>query len=108
MEQNPEEEMLKLEELEGKWFIHFSNFPMWLKGDKTSPAFNYTIEKRGEAILLLDSQWAIVHFEKTLFTPEGYDVISRDRILNAVIEQEIKRRLTELGVHVELSTIKQA
>lgn len=32
---------IDLHDLEGKWYIHQSNFPMWLKGDKTSPAFNY-------------------------------------------------------------------
>ena len=37
-----------LELLQGRWYIHFSNFPMWLKGDKTNPTFNYTIEKRGD------------------------------------------------------------
>ena len=38
---------LKLEDLEGKWFIHFTNFPMWLKGDKTHPTFNYTVKNGG-------------------------------------------------------------
>ncbi|RFS18424.1 lipocalin family protein [Emticicia sp. C21] len=113
--------------LVGTWFICYTNFPMWLKGDKTNPTFNYTItthkgekvlldevkylkkskektiigydyqdEKdsaaftwRGKGILgllksqwrvaLIDpkGQWAVIVFSKTLFTPEGVDIISR-------------------------------
>jgi hypothetical protein len=37
---------LHLQELEGRWYINQSNFPMWLKGDKTQPTFNYTVATR--------------------------------------------------------------
>jgi hypothetical protein len=149
--------MLKIEDLEGKWFINNSNFPMWLKGDKTSPTFNYTIENKGKIVLLLDKvtymkkgkpatitgfdtpvnndltefiwrgkgilkllksrwrilfidtkhQWAIIHFDKTLFTPEGYDVISRNKTLKPATEMDIKKKLNELGVTLQLSKILQ-
>ncbi len=138
---------MKLKELEGRWFINRSNFPMWLKGDKTSPTFNYkeaTLKKtkglsdsveyiqngrkksikgfdrplnkenskfqwRGKGLLrLISSNWSVEYinkeqtiiilaFEKTLFTPEGYDVISRYRELNKEQEELIQRELTLLG-----------
>lgn len=121
--------MTKLENLEGKWYIVFTNFPMWLKGDKTQPSFNYRIETRGGKTGLKDevtylkkgkirsivgfdfpkdstnvhfiwrgngilgllssswsidflsptNDWAIISFEKTMFTPAGYDVITREQ-----------------------------
>jgi hypothetical protein len=41
--------------LEGRWFIHYTNFPMWLKGDKLHPSLNYRwIEQKGW--LVLDDQ----------------------------------------------------
>jgi hypothetical protein len=113
--------------LAGTWFICYSNFPMWLKGDKINPTFNYTITTRKEQKLLLDEvkylkngkqktitgydfqdkkdsasfvwrgegilgllkskwrvalidpkgQWAVIAFSRTLFTPEGVDIICR-------------------------------
>lgn len=124
----------------GTWFICSTNFPMWLKGDKTSPTFTYSItDKKGETNVLLDEvkyvkngkiktltgfdyqdatdssafvwrgkgllslvrsqwkvvlhdpngQWAVIWFSKTLFTPEGVDIISRtpqlsDKTLNHI------------------------
>jgi hypothetical protein len=119
--------------LTGTWFICFSNFPMWTKGNKHNPTFHYEImtnqknnlvlsdevrylkkgkEKsikgydtpskddpatfvwRGKGILkvlsskwkvaLKDEQagrWAVIYFSKTLFTPEGVDIISRETSL---------------------------
>lgn len=41
--------------IEGRWFIHYTNFPMWLKGDKLHPSLNYRwIEHKGR--LVLDDQ----------------------------------------------------
>lgn len=116
--------------LTGTWFICFSNFPMWTKGDKHNPAFHYEIvsQSKGKSVLsdevsyikndkkkyirgydtqsdsdanafvwkgkgLLkvlrsnwrvalrdeqNGQWAVIYFSKTLFTPEGVDIISRE------------------------------
>ncbi len=147
--------IIKLVDLEGKWFINQSNFPMWTKGKKTSPTFNYSILlnkqdttisdrveyfKKGKkqsingidkplntsnsefiwrgkgvlsvlkskwSILYLDkeNQWAIIYFEKTLFTPEGYDIISRNALLRADVEQKVKDKLSELGITQILKTI---
>lgn len=122
-----------LQTLVGTWFICSTNFPMWLKGDKTNPTFTYTLANkkgktglldevkylknnrkqtltgfdfpdptaerafvwRGKGLLslvrshwkvaLLDSsgQWAVIWFSKTLFTPEGVDIISRSPTLPA-------------------------
>jgi len=147
--------MLKLEELEGEWFINMSNFPMWLKGDKTNPRFNYSIveknskiglsdkvdfiengrEKsilgydtplnpnytkfrwRGKGMLKLlksnweiiyydkDEEWILLYFEKTLFTPKGYDVISRKPRLALETESIIRKKLKNLGIDSQLSKI---
>lgn len=122
-----------LQTLAGTWFICSTNFPMWLKGDKIGPTFNYTIvQKKNETVLLdevkyfkngkqktitgfdypdktdstafvwrgkgwlffaksnwkvalldPDGQWAVIWFSKTLFTPEGVDIISRTPTLPA-------------------------
>lgn len=144
-------------ELDGQWFIHQSNFPMWLKGDKTSPTFNYTLMKdkkgfflidkvsyiknekekhikgvdrptnengsefiwRGNGIMRLikskwtvlyldfEDNWGIIYFEKTVFTPKGYDVISKNQTLSSEIVSEIELKLNELGMNEELTVIPQ-
>ncbi len=139
--------------LAGTWFIVSSNFPMWLKGDKMNPTFNYTLtEKKGEQVLLdevkytkngkqrsilgydhadtkndqafiwrgkgllsiakskwqvvmIDEKegWAVIHFSKTLFTPEGVDIISREPRLGKDKLEEIKERMSKdsvLGKHI--------
>lgn len=148
---------IALSDLEGKWYINQSNFPMWLKGEKTSPAFNYTIIKKKKGLYLADKvtyqkngktksingidkpldnenrefvwrgngllgllkskweilhldaneQWAIIFFRQTLFTPQGYDVISRQPVLSPEIAQKIETKLNELGVQQKLQPIKQ-
>lgn len=136
-----------------------TNFPMWLKGDRTSPTLNYTVETRngvvglkdkviykqngreksiegfdkpidgsntkyswrGNGLLwLLESQWQILHydkenqillthFDKTLFTPEGMDVISKRKKLTAEEIKKILAIVEELGFHnkPELIVINQ-
>ncbi|MEM7374236.1 MAG: hypothetical protein AAF587_36920 [Bacteroidota bacterium] len=142
---------LELTEIEGVWLIHFTNFPMWLKGDKTHPTFNYALasnkgsiglrdevrflkhgkpksihgfdrpldknnrqfEWRGKGwmrilrsrweILHLDAeQWGLIYFEKTLFTPEGYDVISRKKELSAEDLVAINKELDKRGIAEEM------
>lgn len=155
MGQNSANKSIDLTDLEGKWFINQSNFPMWLKGYKTSPTFNYTIVKKKKGTFLMDrveyvkngkaksingidkplsasntefiwrgngilrilkskwkilyidtkSQWAIIYFEKTLFTPEGYDIISRNKTLPADLARDVKIKLAEYGVTLKLTTI---
>lgn len=128
---------MQLDDFAGSWYVNMTNFPMWLKGDKTCPTLNYKVGNkggvkglfdeviylengkqksikgfdkplndyltsyvwRGKGLLwLLSSKWdlvhidkekqiAITHFEKTLFTPEGVDVISKKKELK---EEEIK------------------
>lgn len=146
---------IELEELEGKWYVNMTTFPMWLKGDKTNPTFNYTIEKRGKTTGLRDdvqylksgktksiigfdkavndknskfiwrgkgilglfkSKWEILYFdkekeiivlrfEKTLFTPAGYDVISRQPNLS---ESEIEyfKKMGTPGLDIPLEVLK--
>ncbi|AFK01516.1 hypothetical protein Emtol_0362 [Emticicia oligotrophica DSM 17448] len=144
-----------LEKLEGKWHILFTNFPMWLKGDKINPTFNYEIstkngkrglrdevkyfqkgkiksingfdeplnendlsfEWRGNGllsvltsrwkILYFDEQtnWAIIEFEKTLFTPKGYDVICREKQPNELLLEEINKKVKELNLVKKLKKL---
>lgn len=148
-------EKINLQTLEGKWYIILSNFPMWLKGDKTNPTFNYKVaekdgtwglkdevkyiqngrtksingfdkplnsentafEWRGNGLLSLLSskwqilyvdttdQWVIIYFEKTLFTPKGYDVICREKQPNALIMKKIEEKLSKLKIHEKLKKI---
>ena len=127
---------LNLKSLEGTWYIHFSDFPMWLKGDKQYPTFTYTIKRRKGVVGLKDEvrylkkgrpksinallkskwdiiyldpegTWAIIHFKKTLFTPEGYDVMARSGQLTEKMEQEICEKLAELGLKSKLRSIAQ-
>ena len=138
--------------LAGTWFVVSSNFPMWLKGNKTDPQFHYTVtERRGLTVLedkvtylkkgspksihgydkpengnkftwrgygLLsiakskwevrlmdeDHQWAVIYFSKTLFTPEGVDIISRNKGLSDKTILEIREKMKSdslLAPHVE-------
>ena len=44
---------LELTDIQGRWYVIQSNFPMWLKGKKTNPTFNYSIiERKGDTALL--------------------------------------------------------
>ncbi len=129
----------------GTWFICSTNFPMWTKGDKVNPTFNYSlVDNRGNKVLFdevkyskngkeksikgYDTQadydpskftwrgkgllfiaksewqvvlqdpkgeWAVIHFSKTLFTPEGVDVISRNKIISEATLEEIKSKMLE-------------
>lgn len=140
--------------LEGTWYVHMSNFKMWLKGNKHHPAFTYTLAERkgkrglkdvvsytkkgkmkqlvgfdrpenveatrftwrGKGLLTLfkskweivysTKDWALIHFEKTLATAEGYDVISRSKNISPDMIAEIRIRLKELSVP-ELMLISQ-
>jgi len=138
----------------GTWFICSTNFPMWVKGDKVNPTFNYSLAtKNGEKVLLDEvkyqkkgkeksivgydyqdekdsfafvwrgkgllsllkskwrvalidpkGQWAVISFSKTLFTPEGVDIISRTPKMSAAQLREIKglmERDETLKKHVE-------
>lgn len=149
---------MELEAIQGKWFVQLTNFPMWLKGDKVNPEFNYIIKERKGRLQLLDQvvyekkkkrktitgyntpqdsinrafiwqgkgflffvtskwsivhlapdqEWMLIHFEKTLFTPEGYDVITREKTLSQEIQAEINTLLAEKIPEVTLSkTIKK-
>lgn len=148
---------IELQDLEGRWYINQSNFPMWLKGDKTSPTFNYTIQEKGGKKGLLDvveyqqnnttkrikgfdkvldkqhtkflwrgkgwmsiltskwsivhlspnKEWAIIFFQKTLFTPKGYDVISRKKRLSSEQIQALDIQIKKLDIQVGLQEIKQ-
>lgn len=150
-------EKIPLETYVGKWYINMSSFPMWLKGNKTNPTFNYSLETkdevkglhgnvqylkkgkpksiegfdkpeneyntsflwRGQGILRAfksrweiiaydpENKWAIMHFEKTGFTPEGYDLFSRQKQPDTNTLKEMQKKLKELGLEGKLTAIKQ-
>ena len=141
-----------LKTLEGEWFIILTNFPMWQKGDKKNPTFNYEVAERDDVIGLIDKvkytqngrtksingfdkplnaentsfewrgngllsllsskwqvlylddteNWAIIYFERTLFTPKGYDVICREKQPNNLIMRKIEEKLRELQINEKL------
>ncbi len=146
---------LDLSTLEGKWHIIQTDFPMWLKGNKTAPTFNYGLLDRKELVLSdrvtflkngkeksirgfdrpvdaeqtafiwrgkgflsllkskwnilhLDSEhyWAIIYFERTLFTPEGYDVIAREKDLDQSQLESIELKLKALGISGKLKHLR--
>ena len=147
---------MNLSYLVGVWYIVFSNFAMWTKGDKLNPTFNYQMKSkngiiglsdevkflkngkpksikgwdkplnqentkftwRGSGILFFtkskweiifmsdDRNWMIIHFEKTMFTPEGYDVVCRNPNEIRKYRDEINRKLSELKIS-DLQEIKQ-
>lgn len=146
------QERTSLELLKGRWYIHLTNFPMWLKGDRTNPTFNYSIQEKNNILGLKDEvlflkkgkqtairgfdtplnqentkfewrgngwmkilksrwevlyaneEWAIIFFEKTLFTPKGYDVIARNETLSGELLVQINAKLKELKI-VSLTNI---
>ncbi|GAB3343000.1 hypothetical protein GCM10027299_58320 [Larkinella ripae] len=146
-----------LHTLAGTWFICSTNFPMWLKGDKTGPTFTYTIVQKKNGPVLLDEvkylknrkaktitgfdypdktdattfvwrgkgllffakstwkvalldpagQWAVIWFSKTLFTPEGVDIISRTpRLSSATLEQISALMATDPVLQKHRSSLK--
>lgn len=67
---------------------------------------------------LFTSKWKVMHynsnyeiailsFEKTLFTPAGYDIISRNKTLNPKVLLLIQQILPKLGVSEKLTVIEQ-
>ena len=53
------------------------------------------IAKSNWEIKLLDekNEWAVIWFSKTLFTPEGVDIISKNPKLDNTILEEIKTQM---------------
>jgi len=47
-------------------------------------------------IIHFEADWMIIYFEKTLFTPEGYDVVSRNIDLKPTKEKDINEMIKTL------------
>ncbi|MDQ1086024.1 MULTISPECIES: lipocalin family protein [unclassified Siphonobacter] len=93
---------------------------------KTITGYDYPDEKkpnafiwRGKGLLgllkskwevrLIDpqGQWAVIYFSKTLFTPEGVDIISRQPQLSPELLQEIKRQMAaDSLLRAQVSSLK--
>jgi len=145
-------DLIPLEKLAGKWHVVMSNFPMWLKGDKTQPTFNYSLKTKGNVAGLKDEVtyqqrgkqhsihgfntpdhekntefvwrgtgllsfvsskwkilyfseaegWALIFFERTRFTPEGFDVITRVEKPNEKTIEHIRQKMHEMEVNTPL------
>ena len=143
---------VKLEDLEGKWYVQYTNFPMWLKEENKDPFFKYYIDKKNGKVGLRDTvgyykdgdfkdikgfdfpqnpentkmkwkgsgwlflarsyweikhmgkskDWMLIYFSKTMFTPEGYDVVTRKSDLDPETKTDILDYLSE---HQLLSTL---
>jgi hypothetical protein len=57
-------------------------------------------------IVYSTAEWTLIHFQKTLATAEGYDVISRQKRFSPEMLIAIEAKLKELGVP-ELQVIEQ-
>ncbi len=78
---------------------------------------NTKFEWRGKGLLsLFKSKWEIIystndfiiiHFQKTLVTAEGYDIISRQKNLPQALLELADSKLKELGIKEELTLIRQ-
>jgi hypothetical protein len=150
-------DFIPLEKLAGTWYIQLTNFPMWVKGNRTHPSFNYTLatkknkvgltdevsyqkngrkklirgfntpnhEKntafiwRGKGILSLltskwkilyfseEEGWALIFFERTRFTPEGFDVITRVERPNEATFAHIQQKLAAMELNTPLVRLHQ-
>ncbi len=61
--------------LAGTWFICFSNFPMWTKGDKTNPTFHYEIVQNKKNNPVLSDEVRYLKKGKAKFI-KGFDTQS--------------------------------
>ena len=66
-----------------------------------------TLFKSKWQIIFQTEEWTLIHFEKTLATAEGYDVISRQKNMNADMVNAIRIKLKELGIINDLQVISQ-
>lgn len=132
-----------IEKLAGTWYIICSDFPLWLKGDKRSPSFNYSVKEkkgikllqdevsyykngklkfirgydlpdhsnensftwRGKGLLFFvrskwkvhmlneNEGWAVISFSGTIFTPEGVDIVSRNKTVGPILLDQIKAQM---------------
>ena len=58
-------------------------------------------------IIYYSNEFAIIHFQKTLVTGAGYDVISRQKKLSAETFHNVELQLKELGITDNLQIIQQ-
>jgi hypothetical protein len=63
---------ITLEDIEGQWYIHATNFPMWKSKSKSQQSFTYTLKtkKNGEKYFLDQVRY---HQKKSKRTITGYD-----------------------------------
>lgn len=149
-------DFIPLEKLAGKWHVVMTNFPMWLKGDKTNPTLNYSLKTKGKIEGLKDEViyekngklysihgfntpdhekntefvwrgkgllsfvsskwkilyfsefegWALIFFERTSFTPEGFDVITRVQKPNEKTIEHIRQKMHEMEINTPLKFLQ--
>jgi hypothetical protein len=131
-----------VQQLLGTWHIQFTNFPMWLKGEKSHPALTYSVHSRPDQIIDVvtyeyrnqvrgirgrdrylgerrfrwrgagflcfltsnwevahmscECDWAIIRFEKSLFSPAGHDIVARQSRVSDSMAKEMISRFREI------------
>lgn len=68
---SPAQTPLALEDIAGRWYIHYTNFPRWLKGDRTEPHFDYGLGEKNGVKGLTDTVWALKKGRPTILL--GFD-----------------------------------
>ena len=65
-----------MKEMEGRWFLQYSGCPMWKSGNIDTISFNYTLEHRGEELVLKD----VVEYRKNgrMRVKSGIDIPGDD------------------------------
>jgi hypothetical protein len=138
------------EQLPGRWTLRATNFPMWIRGDRRHPVFEYGLvtaqplvltdrveyvdERRGPRAIpgrdrlrgegehahfvwrgagtlgLLSSRWVVsgldgdvlaIRFERSLVTPAGVDLLSREGVELPELRRRAAEDLDRLGLAVE-------
>ena len=141
-----------LAKLLGTWHIQFTNFPMWLSGEKLRPTFTYaaasssdtlvdivTYEQRnrirtirgkdrhlggrrfrwrGDGLLCLltsdwevafmspEADWAIIRFEKSLLSPAGHDIVTRQEGISDDLEKRMLSRFRNTYPYEKIERLK--
>lgn len=65
-----------LKAMEGRWFLQYTGCPMWKRGNVDAISFNYTLQHRGEELVLKD----VIEFRRNgkMRTKTGIEISESD------------------------------
>lgn len=65
-----------LKAMEGRWFLQYTGCPMWKKGNVDAISYNYTLQHRGEELVLKD----VIEFRRNgkMRTKSGIEIPEGD------------------------------